>query len=494
MIESWFSLGEDSRTHILSVFNPNIILVLNNTSNNTGSTNITDKCHPLLFESGLSRESNGTFVYGLCPDTWISFALCLIFVIVYLSIISVSFVGVIWKRKSGHIQARNPIYLYFALMAGVLFILGTMLRVIVGRKIYSCGILTVCFFTLPPAIMLPTIFRLVRVYFMCMYKVNLLKTQMFDNSERALPKEVSLNDSSLSSNVTQMNSKSIFGLEDITDRQNNVTTMLSDVDTARTDFQNIEDITPSVPITSSNLVEVLPTDEMTTDFDNESVDISTWNMSDFKELKDITPELKRLKLFNFILGDLFIVLVYICSFLFGIVLWLVLGGIEEAVFNNSTDPSKSRIFLFDGGLLVFDRGCGMTTTCIVIVGVYSLFYVFTEIAFLILSFFADKDTWGIKRESLVLIIFQVIAIIFFIVWGLLDITERLIDYIVPTGFALWGYMLLELIICVTLPVLYSIRKDMKTKQPLTGLDKVLGNRKTYNILLDFARRRFVFVK
>jgi len=133
-------------------------------SSSNSSSNSTVQCSKFLLETSLSRETNGTYQYGLCPDTYVSFALCLAFLLIYMTTVGLSGLGVIWKRKSGHIQARNPVYLFFTLGAGFVFIVGMTLRIIIGRKvcrisfcitnssakIYPCGLLTIFFFTLPP--------------------------------------------------------------------------------------------------------------------------------------------------------------------------------------------------------------------------------------------------------------------------------------------------------------------------------------------------------
>ena len=150
--------------HTLEV-NPDLIsrmmMLLDNNTNTTTTVSTNNSCDPSLMNTPWSRETNGTFLYGLCPDTWVSFSLCLAFLVIYVTTIGLSCIGAIWKRNSGHIKNRSLVYLLLTLGAGFVFIVGLVLRIIIGRKIFPCGLLTICFFTFPPAVTLPTIFRYV---------------------------------------------------------------------------------------------------------------------------------------------------------------------------------------------------------------------------------------------------------------------------------------------------------------------------------------------
>lgn len=240
--------------------------------------------------------------------------------------------------------------------------------------------------------------------------------------------------------------------------------------------------------------------EMIMEDSESAVDLSTWNMSDYKDMSEMRSELRKLKIFNFLLSYKFICVVYALAFLFGIILWFVAGGIEEALYNHNSDSNnRKRIFLLDGGILVFDRGCGMSTNSILIIGLESIVYIIVEAVFLIITFFVDRDTWGIKKETIALILIQVLSAILFIILGTLEVVQSLVDYYVPYGFVLWGYMFLEIIVAVTLPLLYAIRSDIKEEEARqerlfdskeSGLEKILKNKKTFHLMLDFARRSF----
>ena len=139
----------------------NSSLVTNN------STNINDTCHPILFQLGSwSRESNPKLEYGLCPDSIVTPIFSGVFLFFYLLVVSFSFFGIFWKRKNGHIEFRNPMYLVMTLIASMILVVGMTLRFLIGRKIFPCGIYTLLFFVLPGIILLPTAFRCMRLFFM----------------------------------------------------------------------------------------------------------------------------------------------------------------------------------------------------------------------------------------------------------------------------------------------------------------------------------------
>ncbi|EFC42154.1 predicted protein [Naegleria gruberi] len=401
-------------------------------------------CDASFFNSTWSREFPGRVDYSLCPDTWV--ALCLTFLLIYLSTIFSSGLGVIWKRNSGHIQARSPIYLFFTLFSAFIFIFGMTMRFIVGRKIFPCGLVTIFFFTFPQAVTLPTIFRLMRTFLM--HKINLQKTKLFDVDVNKGQVRVDQSQSALSETMSK--------------------TELKLVDS---------DISSEMSLTNVELNE-----------GNEDGDVSNSKI-EFKNLSDVKKEMRKLNIYNFLISYKFITVVYILAFVFGILLWVLIGVVEEVVYQK--DPTKGRIFLLEGGILLFEHGCGLSTNTTIIIGVESIAYIILELVFFILCLMADRDSWGIKKESLALIFFQIVAAVLFIVCGSINVIKNLVDYYVPYGFLIWGYMLLEVIVCVSLPVLYSIGKEKKHQESGdTGFERLLKNKKTFDIVLDFARRSY----
>lgn len=485
---------------LLDINNSSSSLLTNSSSIINNST--TRICDPSLINTPWSREVNGSSQYGICPDTYFSFATVLTFMIIYIITVILSAVGVFWKRKSSHVEARSPIYLSFTLCAAFFFIVGMTLRIVISRKLFPCGLLTICFFTFPAAVTLPTIFRLMRAYFM--YKINLQKTKLFDsptnlqnntsttNTDNANIelKQAIDNFTTETQNMEKTNNPQFFGQEtDLVKRQER----LSKVILKNHEYEPQVDTTTATGTTSNTVTD--EDDESNFDTDNESLaDVSTWNMSEYKEMADVKRELKKLKIFNFLVSIKFITVIYILSFLFGVLIWLIVGVTEEAIYNASTDPNKKRIFLQEGGILLFTHGCGMNTTTTIMISVESILFILLELVFLIFAFTADRDTWGIKRETIILIGIQLTSAILFVVAANIDFIASVTDNYFPYGFILWGYMFIEVIVCVTIPVIRSIIFDKNLKQQSakseSGLEKVLKNRKMFKTLLDFARRSY----
>ncbi|EFC45189.1 predicted protein [Naegleria gruberi] len=163
------------------------------------------------------------------------------------------------------------------------------------------------------------------------------------------------------------------------------------------------------------------------------------------------------------------------------------SSIEEGIY--SRDSSKPRVFLGDGGFFVSTRGCVINNSIVIILAVEAIFYIVVEIVFLVLSFITPRDTWFIKRETLVLITLQFLAIILFAICGFLDAIANFTDYFVPFGFVLMTYSFVEVIVCVLFPILvYSNGKIKNGKD--SELEQFLMNKRTFTILLDFARRSY----
>lgn len=156
-------------TNLFTIIDNNIIdsnTTSNSSTNNQTISNQTN-CSPILFNLGKwSTEKEPKLEYGLCPDSIITPIFSSIFLALFLGISLISLMGMIWKRKNGFIQARNPIYMFMTIVAALIFIVGNGLRFMIGRKIFPCGIYTALFFVLPPLVSLPTILRCLRLFFM----------------------------------------------------------------------------------------------------------------------------------------------------------------------------------------------------------------------------------------------------------------------------------------------------------------------------------------
>ena len=183
---------------------------INSTTNST-----TIPCHPLLLN--LTVSNPGLFrsidfqqinVHGICPDTYVSMSVSLAFLLGYVTTFIFALIGVIWKRNTGNIQARSLSLLLFALFSELVFVLPITLRVIIGRRIYPCFLLTISFFLIPPIVVFPTTFRCLRLY--VMYRLNLKKTTMLKEDVTPSSSSTTLSSQSASdctSSVELMNTR-----------------------------------------------------------------------------------------------------------------------------------------------------------------------------------------------------------------------------------------------------------------------------------------------
>ena len=189
--------------------------------------------------------------------------------------------------------------------------------------------------------------------------------------------------------------------------------------------------------------------------------------------------------------------------------------------NNHTHQHTPTHTLQDGGLFIYDRGCVMTNNIVILVACESLFYIIIAIVLLILCFRIEKDTWFIKRESLILVAIQFGAILLFAICGFVPVFTKITDFFIPYGFVLMSYSFCEVVLSVFMPIIYQIVLDSKngnhfisdkrmklhqhqqqhisSKITNTGtrkntlrsdLERFLENRKTFELLLDFAKRSY----
>ncbi|EFC48077.1 predicted protein [Naegleria gruberi] len=256
--------------------------------------------------------------------------------------------------------------------------------------------------------------------------------------------------------------------------------------------QDLVDSSPRLFKNNDNLFDVDVTETDDSDSYSDIDSRSTWA---FRDLSDLQSEVRRFQIFTFMSSYKFVLILYSTFVIFQIALWLILGGVEEALFSNSLSHTGERIFLLEGGMLVFDRGCSMSTKMVLIIAGESVIYIIFEIVALILCIRSDRDTWSVKKEAILIIIFQVIAIIAFVVTGLIDEIVTLTDYFIPYGYSLMTFSLVEVFTTVLLPVVYAIVSEYRNLRRMdtefdSELEQVLRNRKSFNKMLDFARRSY----
>ena len=106
---------------------------------------------------------------------------------------------------------------------------------------------------------------------------------------------------------------------------------------------------------------------------------------------------------------------------------------------------------------------------------------------------ANRDTFGIKKETLVYIVVQFVCLSLYVIMGALPIFSQLIDYFVPYVMIINVMIWLELIISVSLPVLYAINADNRKKNFTDRdgcIEQLLKNQKSLEIIQEFATRSY----
>ncbi|KAF0979662.1 hypothetical protein FDP41_001330 [Naegleria fowleri] len=457
--------------------------LLATTFNNT--LNSTANCHPLLFTTGLSREETPTIENSICPDTYVSFSITLLFLIYYLLLLVISSFGILWKRHSKHVKARNIIHMFLTLGSSFFFITIFCLRIIIGRKYFPCGLYSWCF-CLSPLATLPTTCRSLLLYFS--YKLNLIKMKLGTRrrsvtQEEDVEEEVEgsmTSDSGGKMPSVEIGEKTFPMIQSCSSISGNTPFSLSTTsetilfpqtpqsvsktisDDTNGNVELLMSLSPSIPSLNNNALttkspcssnaEIAPKHSLLTmEEPTQNKEISTSDIS-------VSDHEKRLiKIYQFLTSYKFVVLIYIISLIFSTCLWLLMGGIEEGIYV-SQHGTKPKIFTF-AGFLEFKLGCTLTTNCLILILSLAMVYCLFEAIAIILSIRADRDTWQIKKENFVVLIVEVIGLACFIILGLVPQVQSLIDFLVPYGLILFFSFSVESIISVLMPAIYEIRND-----------------------------------
>jgi len=432
---------------------------LNNSSNNNG-------CYSQLFELGsFTRDGpNATVLYGLCPETWLTPAFSFFFLAVYLIILVFSCIGLFWKRHSKHVQSRSATYMSLTLFASAIIVILSCLRYIISRRVFPCAIYSVTYFVMPAALILPAIFRCFRLFFMNRLnrqKANMIPTPNVLNQSNVIFPSDTTSNGTTSVELKPLQEMSTIKTDSIADDR------LFERSQKQVDF----DVTDIVS-------------------DNGTVDddVKSWAASDGASA-DYNEKAKRIKLLTFLVSDKFIISCYVALFIFHGILFLILGGVEWS----QKLAKGTTIFTKDGGILEFQRGCGISTNTFIVIGVETFFYVIIEVILIILCFIIDRDTWSIRNETLVLVGLKLFSIVAFVVFGLVPVFSKFLDFFIPYGYVLLFYSGADVVISVLLPIIYSSISDRKRKVIIveeSGLEQCLRNKKTFNIILEYARRSY----
>nr|CAG4717951.1 unnamed protein product [Naegleria fowleri] len=218
-------------------------------------------------------------------------------------------------------------------------------------------------------------------------------------------------------------------------------------------------------------------------------DSRSWFTAELEsEISQNNVEMKKLKFYRALVSYKFILALYAILFFVHLAIWAIFGAADEAVYQQS----GKHVFLWNVGMFVFDTGCVTNTNTVFLLAAEAFFYIIVEIVFIIMLFFADRDTWGIKKETFVLLIIQICTALAYLICGQIEGIRFLTDYFVPYGFTLLTYSLVEVFISVVLPVCYAISHDRKEKATYaeSEVELLLKNKKAFALLLDFATRSY----
>ncbi|EFC46270.1 predicted protein [Naegleria gruberi] len=201
---------------------------------------------------------------------------------------------------------------------------------------------------------------------------------------------------------------------------------------------------------------------------------------------DFTPnEVRLFKFYKFLLSAKFRVLTYLICFVIHISLWLILGLIQL------TNPESASPY-YNTGINNFFGACTMHSgTVAVFCGLFAS-YLAALVVLLLISFFLEKDTWGIKIETSVMSILLLIAVINYLVCPYITIIRTYTDYFFPYGQSMVMYSIIQLFVFVTIPLCRSIKGDGIFPEEIasTMFERILLNKETFKIALDFSRRSY----
>ncbi|EFC40834.1 predicted protein [Naegleria gruberi] len=237
--------------------------------------------------------------------------------------------------------------------------------------------------------------------------------------------------------------------------------------------------------------------ELTSTMKEETIQTSIKQEDGESMLLDRKKKLK-MKIFTFLASYKFMM---ICYFLltFGVILlWIILGAVEETMYQSN--PSSPKIMIPDTGFFNFSHGCALSTNFVILLACVFVMFFILEFVSIILAMISDKDTWNIKRDTVILLVIQLVGIISFGVMTGIDVISSLVDYFLPFGYTLTVYSLCEVLIYTFGPAVYGAvsqyLNSKKTNQTETQVEEksevelILLNRKYFEIVLDFARRSF----
>ncbi|EFC49485.1 predicted protein [Naegleria gruberi] len=498
------------------------------------SSNSSVYCYEILFELGSLSRDNSEYQYGLCPDTWVTLGVSSSLLLLYLIILLTSIVGIAKFWNEGHIRARSPIQMILTLTATTICVVLACSRMIAGRRLFPCGLYLLGCLIFPQLTIIPSCIRCIRMYLL--YILNLKKTKLVELKRTASmylgsrPKDHEFSEpNSPTSPVPPTFSPDFQTLNSL----NSVTTTIDEVfvvnienedadskiedgdmfSSPRSDDKMISSYSLASHLTSTegftmedNVIRKVDSpprkDSKKVDFEAFTIESTTIDCKQMDKIENQLEEQhsgvfvrkyqKHINILSFMVSYKMSIPIYIFFLGMHIVLYFILGGVES--YFQSTQNQE--IFLRPGGdFFLFSHGCGMSLNYSIILVSLMAIYIFAEICCLILSFFGDKDTWNIKRETIALIIVQILCATYFIIGMSVPILIGMVEFFVPSSMAFVVMSICEVFITVFLPVVYSFLQHIRKKKSSmennsSDLCFILARKRSFKIFLDFARRSF----
>lgn len=395
-------------------------------SNNSSPLLNGTRCHPMLFNPSFSVESNPTYEYSICPDSFLVplFTSLILFISVILT--AACALAILFKRKSGHVVARTPFMMMSTLLSSLAFVFISSIRYLVGRKVFPCALFSLTWFLTQPLVTLPTMLRSLRLF--VMYKLNLLKTLRRRNSTslstfhpfseklkhpqktNAINKSSAIINTTMNNHNNNNNGAQVHLHSEVhTATPRSVKFQITTTERVEQEPQQQESTTTDHhanlphPLSGLNNNEFSWNDSISDSFDSVSEIASNYEPYSLDD-----KELRHLRILQFVSSHKFTLLLYSICISCSLGLWILLGAIEEGI--HTTNPYQS-VIVDDGGLFLFSHGCITNAKGVGIIVSQAGVYILLEIVTLGLCMFADKDTWRIKIETFVAVVFQVLFVI-----------------------------------------------------------------------------------
>ncbi|KAF0979649.1 hypothetical protein FDP41_001317 [Naegleria fowleri] len=462
----------------------------NNNNFNTTTTSNPLPCDPYLLNWTSSLPPMMTSINtstiltmnGFCPETLLSVSIASFELFIFSILTPLTLLGLVWMRKSPHLQARGIYTLVWTIASCSFGIVFPALRWTMGRRIFPCGLYIVIIFNIPQVISLPCICKCLALYAKFkLYRLLDEKKQLVNGVD------MMTSDVETLSTMTGIPSATttIDGM--IQNSPNSASQQLPQ-SIGKDEPSKAQPSTPTVTFQFPSMDSIKEnTTSPTTITSNETTERTS--LSSFNSRPFSSSDLWKVRVLRFLGSSAFHIMIAVAGFSFHSTLWLLLGVIQY-VFPEIAD--------YEVGLWYFSSGCGVHKNTAIMVAVQFSFYLVLSALVLIISWFSDRDTYGIKLETSIVTLFFLFSISGYLILSQFEIIRTLVDYFIPYGQLMVTFTFLELIVYVTIPVLWSIyqsyhQRKNKEDIPLDNkniVEKILSNKKMFDLLVDFSRRSY----